>query len=328
MAINYFLIVLSGLLGGIVFVFLFRRLTARYKILTQQGMPLIGGMSMGLSFVLACLFSSFLYRSLPQEVRGIIFASVLMLIFGVIDDWRELSIIAKFLVQIIATALLVLFGIKTQIVYIGNVLNIMITFIWVLAITNAFNHLDVMDGLASSTAMITSLAFFTISILNQDTKTAILSLALSGAVFSFLIYNLPPAKIYMGNSGSHFLGFVLAAIALVISYAPLERKIALLSPLLILGLPIFDTAFLILIRMRKNKLPFEKSKDHLALRFLALGYSKKKALLLMLTLALFFSVCGIFLSQASNLFGLSVVIFAVLMSLIITYRMGRVCVDG
>lgn len=328
MAINYFLIVLSGLLGGIVFVFLFRRLAVRYKILTQQGMPLIGGMSMGLSFVLACLFSSFLYGSLPQEVRGIIFASVLMLIFGVIDDWRELSIIAKFLVQIIATALLVLFGIKTQIVYIGNVLNIMITFIWVLAITNAFNHLDVMDGLASSTAMIISLAFFTISILNQDTKTAILSLALSGAVFSFLIYNLPPAKIYMGNSGSHFLGFVLAAIALVISYAPLQRKVALLSPLLILGLPIFDTAFLILIRMRKNKLPFEKSKDHLALRFLALGYSKKKALLLMLTLALFFSVCGIFLSQASNLFGLSVVIFAVLMSLIITYRMGRFCVDG
>lgn len=279
---------------------------------------------MGLSFLLASLLVFFVYRSLPQEVVGIIITSLIMLIFGVIDDLRELSIPAKFLVQIIAISLLIFFGIRTQIVYIGNIANIIITFIWVLGITNAFNHLDVIDGLASGTALIVSLAFFVISFLNGDIKTVILSLALAAAAFSFLIRNLPPARIYMGNSGSHFLGFVLAAIALVISYAPLERKIALLSPLLILGLPIFDTAFLILMRIAKKSLPFKKSNDHLALRLLAIGYSKKKTLLTMLSLCLFFSLCGILLSKVSNLFGITIIGFVVLVSLVLTIKMSKI----
>jgi len=130
----------------------------------------------------------------------------------------------------------------------------------------------------------------------------------------------------MGNSGSHFLGFVLAAIALVISYAPLERKIALFSPLLILGLPIFDTAFLISMRIIKKSLPFKKSNDHLALRFLALGYSRKKTLLIMLTLCLFFSLCGILVSLVSNLSGITIIVFVGLVSLALTKKMSRVSV--
>ncbi len=235
---------------------------------------------------------------------------------------------AKFSAQIIATTLLILFGIKTQIVFLGTIINLIVTFIWVLAITNAFNHLDIMDGLAAGTAIIICLAFFAISFLNGDFKTAILSLALAGAAISFLIYNLPPAKIYMGNSGSHFLGFTLAAIALAISYAPLERKIALLSPLLILGLPIFDTAFLIFMRTSKRRLPFKKSNDHIVLRFLKLGYSKNRTLLFMLLLCLFFSLCGVFLSQVSNLSGITIIALVILVSLIITYRLSRIPIDG
>ena len=128
----------------------------------------------------------------------------------------------------------------------------------------------------------------------------------------------------MGNSGSHFLGFALAAIALIISYAPLERKIALLSPVLILGLPIFDTAFLILARIIKKSLPFKKSNDHLALRFLALGYSKKKALLTMLALCLFFSISGVWLSQVPNIFGFGIIGFLILMSLALTLKVNKV----
>lgn len=323
MLINYLLIVLSGFLVGIAFVFLFRKLATRYKILIPQGIPLIGGIAMGLSFIIASLVFFLLYRSLSQEVIGIIIASFIMLIFGVIDDLRELSIPAKFSVQIIATSLLIFFGVRTHMVYIGNILNIIITFIWILGITNAFNHLDVIDGLCSGTAIIVSIALFIISILNGNIETLILSLSLTTAAFSFLIYNLPPASIYMGNSGSHFLGFALAAIALLISYAPLERKIALLSPVLIFGLPIFDTVFLVLVRIMKKSLPFKKSNDHLALRFLALGYSKKKALLTMLALCLFFSVSGVLLSQASNLFGIAIIGFLFLVSLALTVKMGK-----
>jgi len=112
MLIKYFLIVLQGFLAGMVFVFLFRRLSLRYRILIPQGIPLIGGIAMGLSFIFSSLVGFSLFGGLSQEARGIIIASFIMLAFGVIDDWGgELSILAKFLVQIIATALLILFGI-------------------------------------------------------------------------------------------------------------------------------------------------------------------------------------------------------------------------
>lgn len=328
MLINNVLIVLNGFLVGVVFLFLLRKLARRCKVLIPQGIPLTGGIAMGLSFMIACWVGFSPYGGLSPEIKGIIIPSFILLVFGIIDDWKELSIITKFSVQIIATSLLILFGIRTQIVYIGNLANIIITFIWVLGMSNAFNHLDVLDGLASGTALIVSLTFFIISFLNGDVRTAILTLALTGAVISFFIYNLPPAKIYMGNSGSHFLGFILAAIALAISYAPLERKIALLSPILILGLPIFDTAFLILARIMKKSLPFKKSKDHLALRFLALGYSRKKVLLTMLALCLFFSLCGILVSQVSNLVGIIIIVFVVLLSLTLTKKMTKVTVNG
>jgi UDP-GlcNAc:undecaprenyl-phosphate GlcNAc-1-phosphate transferase len=327
MLIKYLFIISTSLLSGIIFILLLAKLTKRYKVLTPKGVPLIGGIAMGLSFFIASLLGYFLYADLPSQARGIMCASAIMLIFGAIDDWRELSIPAKFLVQIIATALLILFGIKTQIIYFNNFVNMLITFIWVLAITNAFNHLDIMDGLAAGTALIVSCAFIAISFLNGDVKTIILSLALVGAIFGFLIYNLPPAKIYMGNSGSHFLGFTLAAIALIISYAPLERKIALLSPILILGLPIFDTLFLIFARLNKSKLPFKKSNDHIALRFLKLGYSKIKTLLIMLLLCLFFSFCGVLLSQVSNSLDIIIIAFVILIGLIIAYRVQKVSID-
>jgi len=326
MLISYFLIVLSSFLGGVVFILLLKNLAVKYQIFIPRGMPLIGGIAMGLSFVLTCLFWSSFYKGLSPEARGIIVTSFIMLIFGAVDDRRELSVLAKFLVQIIATSLLIFFGIRTQIIYIGNLTNIIITFIWILGISNAFNHLDIIDGLAAAVAIIVSLAFLVISYLNGQMQNAILILALSGAILSFLIYNLPPAKVYMGNSGSHFLGFILAAMALVISYAPLERKAALLSPLLILGLPIFDTAFLILMRLMKKSWPFKKSDDHLALRLLALGYSKKKALLIMLALGLFFSFCGISVSQLSNPYAIAIIILVVLVSLVLTKKMSKISI--
>lgn len=288
-------------------------------------MPAIGGIAMGLSFILAYFAISLFYRDF-QETRRIVIPSIIMLVFGAIDDWKELSILAKLSVQIIATALLVIFGIKTQIVHIGNVANIIITFIWVLGISNAFNHLDVIDGLAAGCAVIISLAFFIICLLNGDIKNAILILALSSAILSFLIYNLPPAKIYMGNSGSHFLGFVLAAIALAISYAPLERKIALFSPVLILGFPILDTLFLIFMRTKRGISALQKSDDHLALRFIKLGYSKNKTLFLMLIIAFLFSSCGIIISRASNSIGLIIIAFVISLSTVLTIKMSKVSV--
>jgi UDP-GlcNAc:undecaprenyl-phosphate GlcNAc-1-phosphate transferase len=325
--IKYSLIALAAFLAGLSLIFLIKKFSLKHKFLMHGKIPLVGGVAMCIAFMLACLASFVLYGNLSSRAIGIIIGSFMMLVFGIIDDRYELSVIAKFLVQILAISVLILSDVRTHIVYIPDTLNIIITFVWVLGITNAFNHLDVMDGVAGVTAMIVSLAFFVISVLNGDTTTAVLSLALTGAVLSFLIYNLPPARIYMGNSGSHFLGFFLAAIAMAISYASMERKAALLTPLLILGFPIFDTTFLILIRISKRKMPFEKSNDHFALRLLALGYSSKQALLIMTTLAIFFTLCGVIVSQASNRVALATVVFVVFISLALIKKMSIVRID-
>ena len=321
----YFFLVLSAFLLGTVFINILKKFSLGHDFLIPKGIPLVGGIGIGLSFIFVSLsvFSIFIYKGLSKEIVGIILSSSAMLVFGIFDDWRELSIRAKFLMQIIATCLLVLFGVRTQIVYFGDTLNIVITFIWVLGITNAFNHLDIMDGVAGGVAIIVGIAFLAISILNSDIRSVILSLIFIGALSSFFLYNYPPAKIYMGNSGSHLLGFILAAIALIISYAPLERKAALLSPLLILGLPIFDTTFLVFVRLINKCLPFKKSNHHLVLRFSALGYSKKGVLFIMLIFSLFFCLCGITVSQVSNSLGAGIIVFATLVSLVIGIRMSK-----
>lgn len=325
--IRYLSIFLLGVFLSTFLISILKKMSARYKFLISKETPLVGGLGMGLCFILISLCGFAIFHSLSREVAGVIICSAVMLIFGIVDDYRELSVRAKFLAQLIAAGLLVSFGVRTQIVYAGNLLNIIITLIWIIGITNAFNHLDIMDGLASGSAFVISCAFFVISILNNDGRTAVLSLALIGPVFSLFLYNFPPAKVYMGNSGSHFLGFVLASIALMISYAPLERQISLLSPILILGFPILDTAFLIWMRVRKKSLPFKKSNDHLALRLLALNFSKKKTLWLMLSLCLFFCLCGILVSQISSYWGaVAIIVLAALAILIISLKMNKIAV--
>lgn len=323
MLINYFVTSLSAFFLGLSAVNLFKKIALRSKALMPKGVPLTGGISIGVVFIILSIFAVYLNKVPSNVVVGVLVSSGIMLILGILDDFKELSIISKFLVQAAACALLILFGVRTHIVSIGGPANILITFIWVLAITNAFNHLDIMDGLAAGAAIISSLGFFVISLVNHDVITASMSLVLAGALFSFLIYNLPPARIYLGNAGSHFLGFLLAAVALTISYAPLERKVALLSPILILGFPIFDTAFVVLMRLKKNKNPLKKSDDHLALRLLKNGYSANKTLFLMLSLCVLFALSGTMLSKVSNLCGLAILASIIMVCLGVSVKVGK-----
>ena len=322
---NYFIIFFAGLILSALFIFLLRKISLKFKMLLSQNMPLVGGLGIGASFIICCLAFS---GSLPKEMLGIIIPAYIILIFGIVDDWRELSIMAKFLVQLIAAGLLICLGVKTQIVYIGNFMNILVTLTWIIGITNAFNLLDIVDGLAAGAALISASGLFLIAFFNHDVNSMFFLSALIGSILGFLIYNLPPAKAYLGNCGSHFLGFIIAAITLIISYAPLDRKIALLSPLLVLGFPIFDIAFLVFIRIKNKKIPFKKSKDHLALRFLALKYSNRKALVLMLVLAGMFSASGVLISRSSNVSGAAIVFFMVLVGLTIGVKMSKVKVQG
>lgn len=315
---------LGSFLLSILFSLLATKVSRRWDFLTSKGIPSIGGISMGLAFFISLLLIGPSVGGLPKEIQGILIASVVMLIFGIVDDHWELSVIQKFAVQLIAASVLVGFDVRTHIVYMGVPWNIAISLLWIVGITNAMNLLDVMDGLAGGTALVILSGFCAITTMNGNHLTLILSCALGGAVLGFWVYNVPPAKIYMGNSGSHFLGILFAALSFITHYATFENPVALLTPILLLGFPILDTLFLILMRIRKGKSAFDKSKDHMALRFLKRGHSKRKTLVMMMGWTLFFVMVGLILSKVSTHFAILTLVFAGFGSFVLMKKMSCV----
>jgi UDP-GlcNAc:undecaprenyl-phosphate/decaprenyl-phosphate GlcNAc-1-phosphate transferase len=315
-----------GLFYGIVFasnlvlVFLFTLLAARLSLrskLLYKGLPLIGGIAIAVSFFM----SMFIFAAPVLHAVGVIMAaSVLVFLMGLVDDLRELSVKVKFIFQVFAACLVALYGTRTHIIYFGTTVNFLITVAWIVGITNAFNLLDIADGIAGGCALIACGGLAAVAWLDGGQSFPVfMLLALGGAICGFLIFNLPPAKVYLGNSGSHFIGFVIAVTAIQINYAGMGRGMALLTPLIILGFPVFDTLFLILIRMSKSQLPFQKTKDHIALRLQTLGYRPKKILLIMLLICLLFSAGGVLISQVSNIPG----VFIVTILLLIAFLLSR-----
>lgn len=321
---NFLAVALSSFFLSVLFSLLIKELSHRWNFLAAGGVPLIGGISMGLAFFAGLLSIGSYVAGFPREIHGIVIASVVILFVGIIDDHKELSVIQKFITQLITASILVSFGVRTNFAYVGNLWNIAVSLLWIIGITNAMNLLDVMDGLAGGTALVILFGFGAVSAMNMDSLTLILSCVLGGTVLGFWVYNVPPAKMYMGNSGSHFLGLVLAAISLTAHYATLERPVALLAPVLLMGFPILDTLFLILMRVRKGKSAFNKSEDHMALRFLKKGYSKSKTLAVMMGWTLFFVIVGLVLSKVPNVFAVLMLVLAGVGSLILMKKMSQV----
>ena len=343
MLTKYALIVLASFLVSVLAVFLLKKYALKHNLLISKGVPAVGGIALGWAFYLVCGTALIYLKGLSLPAAGILIASLVMLAVGVVDDRKELSVPAKFLTQLFCVLVLILFGVKMQIAGLGSAVNLGLTIIWVLGISNAFNHLDVMDGVAAGVAaIVTGGGLGVICLLNAawaigspttafwsaDMNMLLLLLPLMGVTLGFLIFNLPPAKIYLGNAGSHFLGFILASSALALSYAPLERRVALLSPVLVLGFPVFDTVFVVWMRILKRRSAFRKSADHLALRFLKMGHSKPKALFYMLLLTLFFTLSGVALSRLANFPGIILIGTVVMTGILVGVRMARVDVDN
>jgi UDP-GlcNAc:undecaprenyl-phosphate GlcNAc-1-phosphate transferase len=312
---KYLAVFITGFALSFFLMVFLRKTFLKYRVFISKDMPLAGGIGIGAAFVFSSLAGIFVFRTNPNQIYALDGISLLMLAFGLVDDLKELSVVKKFLVQFFCAVLLTAVDIKTHIVYLGFWGNWVVSLIWILGITNAFNLLDVVDGLASGVALIVSSALFIIAVFNLDFNGTMLSLALGAAVFGFFIFNFPPAKIYLGNSGSHFLGFNLAALALMLGYASLDRQVALLSPVIIFGLPLLDTIFLVYFRFKKGMIPFHKSNDHIVLKLMRLGLSQTESLFFMLGLALFFSLCGIIISKANNFIAAITVLSVVLVNI-------------
>ncbi|MBL7130404.1 MAG: undecaprenyl/decaprenyl-phosphate alpha-N-acetylglucosaminyl 1-phosphate transferase [Candidatus Omnitrophica bacterium] len=300
----------------------------KIKYITRNGISQLGGVTIWFSFLLVSL-SILIYERYQflhfKEILGIFICSTLIFVIGLIDDKKELSVSIKFLTQLAITVIVMIFGVRTQIVGMGVFGNTVVTLLWILGVTNAFNHLDIVDGLSSGIAFISTLTFYIFSIITLNIPVALILIALAGSILGFFRYNFPSGRIYMGNSGSHFLGFLLSTLAITISYATLERRIALIIPLLVLGFPIFDTLFVIWVRLLKHKPVWSKSNDHLALKLISMGFPKKKVVIYMFLLAILFSASAVFILFLSNIMSFMVLLLLITMCIYIAFRVkGRI----
>lgn len=233
----------------------------------------------GIAITLGTFLALSLTGTISPSVAVMIVGSLVILLGGVWDDVRPLGIPAKFSLQLAGALAVIACGLHLDIKVLPLWLNLFLTLVWLIGMTNAVNLIDIMDGLAAGVCGIAAFTIGTIGYMFGNIELALLSWSLMGAVFGFLIFNLPPARIFMGDAGAQFLGFMLAALAVKGSYTTFNN-IALIAPVLILGLPIFDTVLVSAHRIRRGRSPFRGSADHLPLRLCRMGFSKSAAVML------------------------------------------------
>ena len=245
--------------------------------------PRMGGLAIFLGFLLSVL----LFLELDGQMRGMLLGAVVIVVLGIFDDIYSLPAMFKFVVQIAAALVAVLTGNVIEAVSNPNVfsadlywdlgwLSIPVTVVWIVAITNAVNLIDGLDGLACGVSTISSMTLLVIALVVSEADVAILMAALAGGCLGFLPYNMNPAKIFMGDTGSTFLGYILA----VVSIQGLFKFYTIISfavPFLMLGLPIFDTCFAFIRRIAHGQSPMHADRSHVHHRLIDMGFNQKQA---------------------------------------------------
>lgn len=265
-------------------------------------MPRSGGISVFLTFLITYLFLEIVFDPFTNPIFvHFLICCALIFTLGLMDDKFNLPAKMKFVVQ---TVIAIYFSINVyaiQTIHLPffegpfdlGILSIPFTVFWIVGITNAFNLIDGLDGLASGVAGIASLSFFLVSLMLGNILVAFLSLILSGALFGFLFFNSHPAKIFLGDSGSLFIGFFMAAISV------LELKqvavVSFVTPILIFFIPISDTLYAIVRRKIQGKPIFQADKFHLHHRLLSFGFSHRTTVLIIYLFCIFFAI-GAFVS--------------------------------
>ncbi len=227
----------------------------------REPVPYLGGLAICLSFLLALALTF----SFSVEVLGILLAGSIVVILGLVDDLGQLGPWTKLAGQLVAILVLVKSGIYIKLVFLPPPVAIALSVVWLLAVTNAFNLIDIMDGLSAGTAAVASITLLVVAEINGGSTTATLLACLAGSCLGFLRYNFEPARIYMGDAGSMFLGLLLGALAMDTAYTT-RNPLAALGPALILGLPLFDMLFVMYIRWRRGLPVMLGSPDHVVLR--------------------------------------------------------------
>lgn len=282
-----------------------RRVAIRYGVVDAPAarkihaspVPLLGGGAIYVAFVLALFFLG--NRFYINELVGIFIGATLMSLMGVVDDRWGLSSYVKLSGQVLAACILIYSGVQVKLFY--NWLDVPITLFWVVGITNAMNLLDNMDGLSGGIAMIAAIFFALLSSLSHQYLVGALAAALAGACAGFLVYNWNPAHIFMGDTGSLFLGFLLAAVGIKLRFPANITSVTWMIPLLVLAVPLFDTTLVSVSRLRKGQNPLTTpGKDHISHRLALLTNSRREAVLICYLMGGATGLAAVFLTRAGQ----------------------------
>ena len=245
--------------------------------------PRLGGLAIFIGFMI----SNLLFVRITPEMKSILLGAVIIVVLGVVDDIMALPAGIKFVIQIGAALIPALNGVQIlafsnpnifsdNLYWVLGNLSIPITVLWIVGLTNAVNLIDGLDGLANGVSAISATTMLVIALLASEAQVAIVMAALVGACAGFMPYNLNPAKMFMGDTGATFLGFILATM----SIQGLFKYYAVISfvvPFLILGLPIFDTAFAFIRRIAHGQNPMHADRSHIHHRLIDMGLNQKQA---------------------------------------------------
>ena len=292
--------------------------------------PRIGGLAIIFGFTVATLC----FAQPSRQLYGTLAGAAIIAVMGVIDDCKNLPAKLKFVIQIIAALVVVFAGdIKIDVFTNPNFLSdnpywvlpewlsVTLTVIWIVFITNAVNFIDGLDGLAAGVSAIMSISLVFISIRVGEYSIAILGIALMGSCFGFLPFNFNPAKIFMGDTGSTFLGFMLATLSrqgVFKSYAVISFAV----PLLILGLPLFDALFAMIRRILRGQSPMTADRGHLHHRLVDMGFSQKQTVFILYAISGVLGITAVLLAESGVLRALLLVI-CVLILLLIGSMLGK-----
>jgi len=292
----------------------------------DNAVPYLGGLVIYMAFLLSLAMTF----EFSQDLLGILLGGSVIVLLGLIDDFGVLTPGVKLVGQFIAAFVLIKSGTMINLVFIPLWMKWLLTGIWVVGVTNAFNIIDVMDGLSSGVAAIAAIVLSVVAIMNGKVMVAITAVSLAGACVGFLRYNFTPARIYMGDTGSMFLGFTLAALSIgntVGSYTG-KNMFGFFAPLLILGVPIFDTVFVMFLRWRKGLSVFKGSPDHFAIRLKKAGWTVRKVVIASYAAGIVLGGIALYLINVQNGPTVGVLLgLLVLAALFIAYLLGRIDIE-
>jgi UDP-GlcNAc:undecaprenyl-phosphate GlcNAc-1-phosphate transferase len=273
----------------------------------KEPVPYLGGMAIVFG-VVSVTYATSLIANFTQQTSfhasTILVPALIMAAAGLVDDIKQLKPWPRFVTQniiaIIATSILISNNtLGSPVGFLA--IDFALTMLWLVGISNSINFFDNIDGGASGTAAITSLALFLIALQNGQFLVAAMSIVLAGSTLGFLTWNKPPARIYMGDAGSLFLGILIASLTVRVDTNGELGSFSLLIPFFLLAVPILDTSTAVIKRLVRGVSPFQGGKDHLSHRLMRLGHEKRKAVLLLWALSAFYAVIAILILNSSSI---------------------------